>query len=605
MAAKIKDGLFIGDEETSQSEVFINDNKISNLVNLSGREVKNVWASHGLVYLTYYWEDRPDFKLLSNHEDNLLTDIMEFIDVSINHGISVLLFSKNGTGRCVVAACLYLMVKYGWGFEKTYDYVYSKKPDVDLNRGFIQQMFALDMKLLASRQKALARKLGKENSFRIEANMTIKDIAAMLDENEGKRWSSWDKSYVEDYKNQIKKRTNNPLNHIAADVEEEIVLICSFLNSKNTITSLPGPYRNAYDTHKAFKLRFNQNLCEESTYMLRKAPIDSRTVCMKNIRGIMKGSRLKFKQRISEQPERTEFSPTADAKGAKKSEEILENDKYSARMSESKSDIAVPGEKNEMKNSYSFRSGDRIMYSSYTKDDSKRGEIINDSINNPTKSLQENADLYGYVGIDNERKSGGSAIFENRGGLVDDFISSTPATIVSNQGTSQPLSAEERLRNLMESMQKQTHATKVSNNYTSTINGRPSLYELANMDVQSQHHSSRYEIKGNNTRNEPFPAFGTQQHSSRPSSGRAIRARHDIKNGNFSMRQSQDRGSDVPAVRQAWVDPNNLGRAPSPNVHKQNKISSTRVTSGRSGDSGSNNVRTVGSGTGSGSRVYR
>jgi hypothetical protein len=36
MAAKIKDGLFIGDTETSQSEVFINDNKISNLINLSG-----------------------------------------------------------------------------------------------------------------------------------------------------------------------------------------------------------------------------------------------------------------------------------------------------------------------------------------------------------------------------------------------------------------------------------------------------------------------------------------------------------------------------------------------------------------------------------------
>ena len=38
MAAKIKDGLFVGDEDTSMSEVFINDNKISNLINLSGME---------------------------------------------------------------------------------------------------------------------------------------------------------------------------------------------------------------------------------------------------------------------------------------------------------------------------------------------------------------------------------------------------------------------------------------------------------------------------------------------------------------------------------------------------------------------------------------
>jgi len=34
--SKIKDGLFFGDEETSMSEVFINENKISNLINLSG-----------------------------------------------------------------------------------------------------------------------------------------------------------------------------------------------------------------------------------------------------------------------------------------------------------------------------------------------------------------------------------------------------------------------------------------------------------------------------------------------------------------------------------------------------------------------------------------
>jgi hypothetical protein len=40
MAAKIKDGLFVGDEDTSMSEVFINDNKISNLINLSGMKTQ-------------------------------------------------------------------------------------------------------------------------------------------------------------------------------------------------------------------------------------------------------------------------------------------------------------------------------------------------------------------------------------------------------------------------------------------------------------------------------------------------------------------------------------------------------------------------------------
>lgn len=275
MAAKIKDGLFIGDAETSQSEVFINDNKISNLINVSGRDVPNVWASHGLVYLTYNWENRADFRLFSGHEDSILTDIVDFIDVSISHGISVLIFSKQGTGRCIIAACLYLMIKYRWGFEKAYDYIFSKKPDLDLNKGFIQQMFALDMKLLASRQKAYALKHSQENVFRIEPNMTINDIAAMLPPNEAKRWNSWDPNYIlcpaldskekvdeeqihwqrygESVISTLKKKDYSTLKMLflkqkAAssraldDMEEELVLIFSFINSKNTITSLPGPY---------------------------------------------------------------------------------------------------------------------------------------------------------------------------------------------------------------------------------------------------------------------------------------------------------------------------------------------------------------------------
>jgi len=72
MAAKLKDGLFVSDADVSQSDDFINDNKISNLVNLSGREVGNIFASHGLVYLTFNWEDKPDFKLrLLNHRDQV------------------------------------------------------------------------------------------------------------------------------------------------------------------------------------------------------------------------------------------------------------------------------------------------------------------------------------------------------------------------------------------------------------------------------------------------------------------------------------------------------------------------------------------------------
>ena len=62
MAAKLFDGLFLGDDATSQDPEFLELNKISNLVNLAGREVPNVYSGHGLVYFSLLWDDRVDFQ---------------------------------------------------------------------------------------------------------------------------------------------------------------------------------------------------------------------------------------------------------------------------------------------------------------------------------------------------------------------------------------------------------------------------------------------------------------------------------------------------------------------------------------------------------------
>lgn len=55
MAAKIKDGLFIGDAETSQDPEFLELNKINNLINFAGREIANVWAAHGTILSLYLY----------------------------------------------------------------------------------------------------------------------------------------------------------------------------------------------------------------------------------------------------------------------------------------------------------------------------------------------------------------------------------------------------------------------------------------------------------------------------------------------------------------------------------------------------------------------
>jgi hypothetical protein len=475
MAAKIKDGLFIGDAETSQSEVFINDNKISNLINLAGKEVPNIWASHGLVYLTYNWEDRPDYRLFSGQDDNILTDIVEFVDVSIAHGISVLLFSKKGTGRCVIAACLYLMMKYRWGFEKSYDYVYSKKPDIDLNKGFIQQMFALDMKLLAARQKAYSLKHGVENGFRIEPNMTINDIASMLPPTEAKRWNSWDPSYIltpnntnstdsnsattsstsaanedeivwhkysdsvinalkrKDSLHHVKSLTNKQkvTFRVLDDAEEELVLIFSFVNSKNTISSLPGPYHNIYDIHKAFKLRFDNVIFEEDVNMFPNSPINPRHSQTLMPRSILKGSRLKHQQQ--QQSQQQQQQSTQIDQVSKK----LNNVGVSANPSRDE-------KASNPRSSYDFPASD-----------SQNGKS-----RASTGSFNATDDLYKYVGMStpSEAKSSERDSYNPREDKK--AFSNPPAAAVTDMNgfdddRKVPMSAEERLRKLMADMQRQ------------------------------------------------------------------------------------------------------------------------------------------------------
>lgn len=133
MAAKLKDGLFIGDADTSKDYEFLELNKIGNLVNLAGKQLENAWASTGLVYLTLDWEDNTTCELFPvGRELEMIGDFAEFIDLSLRHGISVLLFSSRGVGRCVAAAVVYLMHKYHWGFDKAVQYMVAKKPDAEV-----------------------------------------------------------------------------------------------------------------------------------------------------------------------------------------------------------------------------------------------------------------------------------------------------------------------------------------------------------------------------------------------------------------------------------------------------------------------------------------
>ena len=244
MATKIKDGLFIGDKNASTDHEFLESNKISNLVNVSGREVPNVWAAHGLVYLTFLWEDHPDFRLFGKRVKGKdlfpqpLDEIVEFIDGSLRHGISVLLFSAKGQSRCVAAACAYLMCRYKWGFEKAYDLVLSRKPDAAPNEGFTRQLFSLDKTLLLN---SGALRLNTPGSDTTHAH--LEGYTLTLSAMELLQWRKWDTAYLShlqqsrldeksDEKAIFSERQRVGFSKPRDLLDDELLIVNSFLNSK-------------------------------------------------------------------------------------------------------------------------------------------------------------------------------------------------------------------------------------------------------------------------------------------------------------------------------------------------------------------------------------
>ncbi|CAM9559654.1 unnamed protein product [Chrysoparadoxa australica] len=150
MATKIMDGLFMGDAESSQDPEFIEMNKIMYVLNCAGRHLPNMWEMHGLRYLTFPWEDSPKC-VLFDRETVVVMQVAQFIDEAIDGGDSILVHSLEGVSRCVAVCAAYFMYKFHWGFEKCFEFIASKRPDIAPNPGFMQQLFLLDKRLYVSR----------------------------------------------------------------------------------------------------------------------------------------------------------------------------------------------------------------------------------------------------------------------------------------------------------------------------------------------------------------------------------------------------------------------------------------------------------------------
>ena len=113
MAAKLKDGLFLGDYESAQDLEFILANKITRIISCAGREFANTWERSGIKYLTYFWPENGHC-VVFDESNVVLDEIYTFIEEAIDVGESVLVHSSDGVSRASFCAAVYFMLKYRW-----------------------------------------------------------------------------------------------------------------------------------------------------------------------------------------------------------------------------------------------------------------------------------------------------------------------------------------------------------------------------------------------------------------------------------------------------------------------------------------------------------
>jgi len=149
-AIKITDGLFIGDEFAAQDLEFIVANKVTHVVNCSARQVPNHWEPIGVKYLSFAWLDHDSQIILDSGDKNFLA-ICKFLKLALRNGESVLVHSVRGVSRSVCVVAAYLMKRFSWGLYKALEFIGSRRPDIDLKPGFVNQLSNFEGRLSKTR----------------------------------------------------------------------------------------------------------------------------------------------------------------------------------------------------------------------------------------------------------------------------------------------------------------------------------------------------------------------------------------------------------------------------------------------------------------------
>ncbi|EAR83115.2 dual specificity phosphatase domain protein (macronuclear) [Tetrahymena thermophila SB210] len=151
-AVKIKDGLFLGDEFSVRDFEFLDVNKITRVINCSGKQIANR-NNKAIKFLTFNWVE-TDKQVLFDAEGNNLKSIREFINEGETNGEGILIHSVKGINRSVCALIAYFMAEYKWSLAKCLEYVTIRRPGLKIQQSFMAQLQSLEIKLKESLEGA-------------------------------------------------------------------------------------------------------------------------------------------------------------------------------------------------------------------------------------------------------------------------------------------------------------------------------------------------------------------------------------------------------------------------------------------------------------------
>jgi len=251
--SKIRDGLFIGDNRAGTNLDLLMQFKISHIINATGIPLPYSFESLGIKYLTINWtENPPENTVIIN--DDLILNIIKFIDESNANGEGLLGFSGTGKNRICVVIILYLMSKYNWSLKNCLEYVRKKKHDVDINNFYMNQLELYEKELIS-----------KNNFFNSPSNWNsdkIKDRDELVMRNT--------------YMNEVNKNKNISENKTDTNNTYKIVRKVEWGDNKKYARQMAQPGLIHYNVDKDLFLKTN---IEDITEHLHMKPLRS---CIKN-----------------------------------------------------------------------------------------------------------------------------------------------------------------------------------------------------------------------------------------------------------------------------------------------------------------------------------